>query len=245
MQRNPRGVRATAAGDALIRHARLILGQVEQMRGELRRFGSGLKGRLRLLSNTAAMVGFLPAQLRQFLVAHPALSIDLEEHPSAYIVQALVDRRADLGIVADTADLDLLQTHPIFSDQLVVVTSAAHRLAGQSSVSFADVLDEAVVGMADAALEIYLGERASRLGRKIEYRIKLRSAEHLALHVEAGVGISILPRSLAHALHHDLAVLPLAEPWATRQLYLCARDFHQLPPHALLLVEQLLLLPRA
>src|SRR5258708_4208328 len=43
LERNRRGVTTTAAGDALIRHARLILDQVEQMRGEMRTYGTGLK----------------------------------------------------------------------------------------------------------------------------------------------------------------------------------------------------------
>src|SRR5215472_13059717 len=47
-ERTSRGVRATAAGDALARHARLITNQVEEMRGDLRRFATGLKGRVRL-----------------------------------------------------------------------------------------------------------------------------------------------------------------------------------------------------
>ena len=44
LERNRRGIRPTAAGDALVHHARLILGQVEQMRGELRDYAKGLKG---------------------------------------------------------------------------------------------------------------------------------------------------------------------------------------------------------
>src|SRR6202000_670953 len=72
LERNRRGVTATAAGDALIRPAPLILGQVEQMRGELRTYGTGLKGRIRLLSNTAGMA-VLPHQLGRFLIAYPDL----------------------------------------------------------------------------------------------------------------------------------------------------------------------------
>lgn len=135
LERNRRGVRATAAGDALVRHARSILEQVEQMRGELRTYATGLKGRVRVLSNTAAMAAFLPPQLCQFLAAHPDLSIDLEERPSADIVQALADRRADLGIVADITDLSMLQTHLVASDGLVVVASQSHRMARQSNVA--------------------------------------------------------------------------------------------------------------
>lgn len=240
LERNRRGVRATAAGEALVRHARSILGQVEQMRGELRTYATGLKGRIRLLSNTAAMVAFLPSQLCRFLTTHPDLSIDLEERPSVDIVQALVDRRADLGVVADTADLGMLQTHLIAHDQLVVVASHAHRLARESSVAFADVLDEPIVGMADTALETHLAERASRLGRQLDYRIQLRNSEHVAMHVEAGVGISILSEGMAKTLRRDLVIVPLSEAWATRRLYLCARDFSALTPHADLLAQQLL-----
>ena len=240
LERNRRGVRATAAGEALVRHARTILGQVEQMRGELRTYAKGLKGRISLLSNTAAMVGFLPAQLCRFLVAHPDLSIDLDERTSSDIVHAIVAGRADFGIVADTTDFGTTQTHLVSSDQLVVVANRTHRVALQSHVAFSDILGERIVGMADAALETYLGERASRLGYQLDYRIRLRNIDHVAMHVEAGVGISILSEALARSLRRDLAVVPLSEAWATRRLFLCARDFSKLTPHAALLVRQLL-----
>lgn len=240
LERNRRGVRVTPAGEALVRHARSILGQVEQMRGELRNYATGLKGRIRLLSNTAAMAAFLPPQLCRFLAAHHDLSIDLEERPSVDIVQALADRRADLGIVADVTDLAPLQTHLIASDQLVVVAGHAHPVAGKPAVAFADILDEPIVGMADTALEAHLAERAARLGRQLDYRIQLRQLDNVAMYVEEGIGISILSGALARTIRRDLAILPLSEPWASRKLYLCARDFSGLTPHAELLARQLL-----
>ena len=240
LERNRRGVRATAAGQALVRHARAILAQVEQMRGELRTYATGLKGRIRLLSNTAAMASFLPPQLCRFLAAHPDLSIDLDERPSIEIVQTLVDKRADLGIVADVTDLGVLQTHLIASDELFVVVGRAHRLARQEKVVFADILAEPIVGMRDTALETHLAERAARLGRQLDYRIQLRSTEHVGMHVEAGIGVSIMSGALARTIRRDLAILPLAQDWAVRRLYLCARDFASLTPHAQLLAQQLL-----
>jgi DNA-binding transcriptional LysR family regulator len=240
LDRNRRGVRPTPAGESLVRHARTILGQVEQMRGELRGYATGLKGRVRLLANTAAIATVLPPRLCGFLAAHPDLSIDLEERPSADIVAALAERRADLGVVADTTDPGMLQMRPVARDELVVVARAGHHLAQRQAVGFADILDEPIVGMADTALEIYLAERAARLGRQLDYRIRLRSTEHLATYVEAGIGIAILSGAAAVALRGELAVLPLAEAWAVRQLMLCARDFAALPPLAGLLAEELL-----
>src|SRR5215470_4374868 len=159
LERSRRGVTTTAAGDALIRHARLILDQVEQMRGELRTYGTGLKGRIKLLSNTAGLAGFLPHQLGRFLMAYPDLSIDLSERPSAEIAVAIADGRADLGVVADIADLAALETRVVAQDQLVVVVSETHRLFDQQSIGFADVVGEPFVGLSDAALEAHLGAR--------------------------------------------------------------------------------------
>jgi DNA-binding transcriptional LysR family regulator len=211
------------------------------MRAELRTYATGLKGRIRLMANSAALATFLPGRLCRFLTDHPDLSVDLEERPSSAIAVAVAAARVDLGIAASIADLAALQTRLIAHDQLVVVAPAAHRLGARQSVAFSDIVDEAFVGMADAALEIHLGERAARLGRQIHYRVQLRGAADVATLVAAGVGIAVLPEACAAALRRpELALLPLAEPWAARQLYLCARDFCALTPHAGLLAQQLM-----
>ena len=58
--------------------------------------------------------------------------------------------------------------------------------------------------------------------------------------VEAGVGIAILSEvSAAELRRPGLMILPLVEPWALRQLHLCARDFSALTPQAKLLAQQL------
>jgi DNA-binding transcriptional LysR family regulator len=240
LERNRRGVQATPAGESFMRHARAILAQVEQMRGELRTYATGLKGRIRFLSNTAALVSYLPPRLARFLAAHPDLSIDLEERPSYEIVPAVTEGRADLGLVADITDLARLQTHLVAQDRLVVVVSQKHRIAQEEAVPFVDVVGEPFVGLADAALEMHLAERASRLGRQIEYRIQIRGIENVGLLVEAGIGIAILSEVSAKTLMRPgLAILTLAEPWATRRLFLCARDFATLAPQARLLMKAL------
>ena len=60
LERGRRGVSATPAGGALLHHARLVIQQVERMRGELGEDAHRLKGHVRLLANTAAMAEVLP-----------------------------------------------------------------------------------------------------------------------------------------------------------------------------------------
>jgi DNA-binding transcriptional LysR family regulator len=240
LTRTRRGVQPTPAGEAFVRHARMILGQVEQMRGDLRTYATGLKGRIRLMSNTAALASFLPPRLARFLATHPDLSIDLDERTSIDIVKAMSEGRADLGLIADNTNFANLQTHLVAQDQLVVIASRAHRIGGRDEVGFAEIVGEPFVGLADAALEMHLAERASRIGRQISYRIQMRGIENVGMMVEAGVGIGILSEASARRLERPgLAIMPLAEPWAMRRLYLCARDFDALTPHAALLAKQL------
>ncbi|MFM0049462.1 LysR substrate-binding domain-containing protein [Caballeronia grimmiae] len=241
LERNRRGVQATAAGESFVRHARMILGQVEQMRGELRTYATGLRGRIKLMSNTAALAAYLPPRLTRFLAAHPDLSIDLDERPSADIVQAVMEGRADLGIVADITDLGGIETRLVTQDQLVVVASRTHRVAKESAVAFADIVGEAFVGLADAALEMHLAEKASRLGRQLNYRIQMRSIDNVGMLVEAGIGIAILSRASAQLLGRpELAIAPLSEPWAARRLHVCARSFDALTPQANLLARAIM-----
>jgi DNA-binding transcriptional LysR family regulator len=121
LERRPRGVRPTPAGQAVAHHARVVLGQLEQMRGELGQYAKGLRGHVRVLANTAAVAEFLPDALASFLSDHPAIDVDLEERPSREIVAAIAGGLADFGIVADTVDLGALETLPFQTDQLVLV----------------------------------------------------------------------------------------------------------------------------
>lgn len=85
-----------------------------------------------------------------------------------------------------------------------------------------------------------MGERAARLGRQINYRVRLRSIEDVGMLAAADVGIAVMSEaSVAHLPVSELKVLTLTEPWAIRQLYLCARDFTALAPHTSLLAQRL------
>ena len=241
LDRGRRGVTPTAAGRALLHHARSIGAAVEQMRGDLRGFSTGLKGSIRMLSNTAALVELLPAALRTFLAAHPDVDIDIEERTSADIVAAVAEGRAEFGVIANSADAGRLETIALSSDRLVLIVPATHPLAGREAVSFAELLEEPFVGLSAGALHSYLADHAARLGRRINYRVRLRSFDAVARLVEAGVGLGIVPLAAA-ALWRATGIrtVPLSDGWADRQLLMCAGDFKALSPHARLFIDHVI-----
>jgi DNA-binding transcriptional LysR family regulator len=242
LERGRRGVRPTPAGEALVHHARVVLQQVERMKGELGDYARGLKGHVRVLGNTAAMSEFLPDALATYLAAHPNIDIDLEERPSYQIVQAVAQGMADLGIVADTVDLGALETFPFRLDRLVLVVPRGHRLARRRQVAFRDIVRHEFVGLGGAsALQDHIGEHAVRAGRALKLRVRVHGFDALCRMVERGVGLGIVPEAAARRCRRTMAIgaVRLADPWALRHLTICVRRFDALPVHAQRLVEHL------
>jgi DNA-binding transcriptional LysR family regulator len=242
-ERQRRGVTPTPAGLALIHHARLVTRQLERMRGDLGQFAKGLRGRVRLLSNTAATLEFLPPLLGKFLASHPRIDVEIEDRPSPDIVRAVARGSADLGIVADVVDAAAeLETMPFAQDRLVLVTPKRHALGKRKRLAFREVLDQDFVGLpTGSALQVYVDGQAARAGQRLKTRIRLSGFDATCKVVESGIGIAVVSKIAADRCRRSMAieVVPLSDAWAVRRLRICARSFRDLPAPARDLVDAL------
>lgn len=242
LERNRRGVLPTPAGQALLQHARLIGQQVERLQYDLAQYAHGQQGQVRLLCNTAALTEYLPELLAAYLSRHPGVSVDVQELPSLRIVQSITQGMADLGIISTAAPNEHLQTRPFRDDPLVLAMPIGHPLAEQAMPTFVDSLAHGHVGLgANSALALHLEEQALREGRRMQVRVRAEGFDGVIRMVAGGAGVAVVP--LASVRRWE-GVLPLrwvamSEPWANRQLLLCARDFEALPGYAAALVKQL------
>jgi molybdate transport repressor ModE-like protein len=242
LHRERQGVQPTLAGRTLTHHARILLQQAERMHGELAQFAEGIKGQVRLMSNTNALTEFLPEPLSDFLASHPQVNIDLEERLSDEIVAAVADGTADIGIVAGTVEVAGLETSPFRIDRFVLVVAPNHALATVEQIAFAEVLDFDFVGLdRSSALQRFLAEKAERIGRRLKLRVQLRSFDAVCRLVECNVGIGIVPASTAerHAKTMFTHRIELTDEWALRNLTICMRREADLPIYARELVRHL------
>jgi DNA-binding transcriptional LysR family regulator len=242
LERGRRGVRPTAAGAALLHHARLVLAEIAALRGELDAHARGLKGRVRLVSNTVALAEFLPAVLAGWLAAHPAIDLDVEERPSDDIVRDVMAGRADIGIAADSVDLGALERFPFAVDRLVLVVPRRHRLARKKRIGFVEAAAEPFVGLAgDSALQRHLAGHAARAGRPLALRVAVQGFDAVCLMVEAGIGVAVVPAAAAARCRHSMAIVPvaLADRWSKRRLMVGMRRLDGLAPPARALAEHL------
>ncbi len=241
LERDRRGVRPTPAGRALLHHARVVMGQVERMRGELGEYAQGLKGHVRLLANTVAMAEHLPEVLAAFLATNPNVDVDLDERPSIEVARAVAEELADVGVAADHAELGGLECFPFRTDRLVLAVPPGHALCGHRRIAFAEALGSDFVGLSgDSALHQHLAGHAGRTGSRMRLRVRVRGLDTACRMVALGAGIAVVPEAVARR-HGTLALVCLDEPWAERRLMVVVRRLDTLPAHARRLVDRLLI----
>ncbi len=242
LERGRRGVESTPAGDTLAHHARLVLGQIARMRGELGEHAEARRTRVRVWANTAAATEFLPRPLAGFLRHHPNVHIDLKERQSTETVKAVLNGSAEIGIVSDAVEHGTLQTFAFAIDKLVLIVARDHALCGRRRVALKEVVEEDFIGLsAGSALQEYLGEQALFAGQQFYFRARVRTFENICSMVEQGAGLGIVPATAAKRYRGTPGVhtVELTDPWATRQLLICVRDLETLQRPERALVDAL------
>lgn len=242
LYRHRRGVNLTLAGNELLAHASRVMAELARLDGALSNYANGVKGQVRLVANTSAIVQFLPRDLSSFLKLHPTVKIDLEEHTSEAVHEMLDDGAADLGIMVPQRPLESLRACLYRADELMVLMTPDHPLAQRTSLRFADTLEYDYVGLPrGTSLCNAMVSASETLGLSLRLRIQATSFDGLRRMAALGLGIGILPRgSVVPFLQTEgLAAVPLDETWARRELMLVSKPHETLPMLARILHEHL------
>lgn len=232
LYRDSRGVELTPAGQRLLKHARLIMRQVDYLKCEFTTNDADSAGHIRIFANTTAVTEFLPEVLAGFLAKRPAVTVDLQERMSRDIVRGVLDGSTDMGIIAGPVEATGLQVMHFSTDRLVLVVPAGHVLAGPKPVELKQTLAFQHIGLHEGTtLLSFLRDHVERLGQNFSLRIQVSSFEAICRMVEAGVGIGIIPESAAlrHSRTMRLEIVEIDEPWAIRERSILVRELDALP----------------
>jgi DNA-binding transcriptional LysR family regulator len=238
--RTHQGVSLTPAGELFLHHCRLLLRQLEHLWGDMQGYAKWVKGHLRIFANTTAISEFLPSVLSEYLSTHPGVNVDLREHLSPYIVDAVREGATDIGIAAGNINTEGLETFSYKRDRLVLVTPLVHPLSQHQSIPFDASLEFDYVSLAQAsAINGFLALPTE--GRPFRVRLQVSNFEVLFRMVERNVGVSVIPESVArrHVKTNAIRIIPLSDDWAERDLQICVRDFKLLPAFARELIDLL------
>jgi DNA-binding transcriptional LysR family regulator len=242
LKRGRRGVELTAAGESLLDHARVIMHEVEAMRGDLSAFAGGARASVHMLANTSGLSEHLPKALAAFLREHSEINVDVEERESTDIAAAIANGAADLGFAAEHALPESFERFLFTEDRLVLVSARRSAFAGRRQVDFQEAAGHDFVGLTNTtALNLHVAKHAAQLGMRFRFRARLRDFDAICQMVAADVGIAVVPEAAARrcAQSMPIAIVRIRDAWANRRLVICARNFRSLPRPAKQLVDYL------
>jgi molybdate transport repressor ModE-like protein len=137
-ERTNRGVIPTAFGDALVRHAKLMLVQVSNATQELDDLAEGSSGRVVVGALLAAAPQLLPSAIELLLKERPHVAVKIIEGTNDALMPALLAGEMDLivgRLPAYRAPTKLVQ-EKLFDERIVAIAGHQHPLSGKKKLGF-------------------------------------------------------------------------------------------------------------
>lgn len=228
LERSNRVIQLTAAGKALLVHARQTVEQADLAITAARDAAAGYVGLLRLTYVGSAMYGRLAKVVRTFRREYSEVKLDLKEATTAAQVMALREGATDLAVLLPPLSNDAgLCLHPFDEDCLAIALPTAHPLSKQEVVTLSDLADEpfvmwpAVEGRGFYHRVIQLCTAAGFVPWVVQEAYQMHGV--LAL-VAVEIGVSVVPASMTGFRREEIVYRPLDVENSAFTLLLCHRD---------------------
>lgn len=237
--RTRRRVELTVEGSRLLEEARRFIGQLERSVSELRGMAAGEQGRLRVGFVSLADYGVLPDLLRRYKSARPGIALALREMLSPEQASALAAGELDFGLLLPPVAGEAALEHLVVQrERFVVALPARHRLARRRGrLAMSGLAGEPLVMIPrDIAPRLYDIVRglAARGGFPLNVAQEAIQMQTVVSLVSSGLGISIVPASVANLGRRGVVYRELAErhprldlwlAWPRAPLGAAAREF--------------------
>ncbi|MGO9489760.1 MAG: LysR substrate-binding domain-containing protein [Solirubrobacteraceae bacterium] len=237
LERHPRGVSLTAAGQTLVGHAEGILARLQAAEEALGAIAGLRGGHLRMASFPTAGATLMPLAIANFRTAHPEVELSLAEGEPEEIAPRLRAGELDLALLFEFAGESLLGERvtrvELLEDPMFLALPRQHRLATRRQLRLEDLSGQAWVQTS----------RSSPCARHVvrschaagfEPNVAFESDDYLTVQglVAAGVGVALIPRMALSTVREDIAIRSLSPAPPVRRVIAAAPAGARLVPAA-------------
>ncbi|WP_159914699.1 LysR family transcriptional regulator [Pantoea sp. 18069] len=213
--RSHAGVTPTPAGMQLYEDARRLLSDADAVRERIQRLPQGPEGSVTVATPFLLASLLLGPVLAGLQRSHPRIRVFVLDDLSLMVRKAMLDRRADVGILVDTPQLDSLRCTPLARETIFVCghdvdgTVApllrASTAGGYPEIDFAQAARLPLVLQSRRfSIRQTVEQAASRLGVSLNVVHEHDSARVIRSLYQCGAGFTFTPAcSLADSPHQD------------------------------------------
>jgi len=234
LDRSPRGVLLTGAGQALVARARVILGVLEEARAELDRLTGELAGQVRVGTVASAAASLVSEAATRLLSEHAELELTVTVAEPADSISQLAAGDLDVAVV-DVYDgvpipfPDYLTASELITEPLLVVAAPGVLPAGRLTLAGLAEQDWVMPPLTAACGQAV---RLACRAEGFEPRVRWETDDMLLLvrAVAAAHGIAVLPRLAVADNVAEVELRPLSGPRMSRRLIALTRTSSQARP---------------
>jgi LysR family transcriptional regulator, benzoate and cis,cis-muconate-responsive activator of ben and cat genes len=214
-------IRLTQAGEALLKHARVMILSIEDVKLEVRRIDQGARGRLRIGFVGSATHGILPTMIKSFRRNYPDVDLSLWAMNNAQQHRALVRREIDIAIARPRIDDAEVKSVPFYEEPLILAAYDALEIDTRRPVSLEALQRQTFVlypeqprpSFADTVLDLCRAE-----GFEPAHYVFCMDYQTAISLVAVGEGVSVVPRSVGNTGHQGVRFASVSNPQAVTGL---------------------------
>ncbi len=235
LDRTPKGIRLTSAGEALLRHTELIFARVEGAEAELEAIAGLRGGRVRLESFPTGGSSLIPAATAIFRERHPEVELLLTIAAPDRFEERLRGAEIDIALVVESGlepagrHQGLHRVH-VLDDPMYAVLPVGHRLAKRKNLCLTDLAEESWLMDASPCPDADVVTGAC-MAAGFSPRVAIEHEDYAAIQgfVAAGVGVSLVPELALQGVRDDVVVRSLKDCAPVRQVVALTSNEGQRP----------------
>lgn len=216
----------TPFGEYCLPRFRELINQHDRLVADVRHMADGHQGRVTLATVPSVASRLMPGFLASFVARHPEININLHDENAEFVCRLVASGEVDLGISSMWVEDEALSFTPLFEDSVGVVMHRDHHLAGYSHLHWQDLASERFI--ANGTSRLLKHTAAASLVDNNDFFIS--NMISLLAMLEAGQGITTLPRLAFPVASETLCFVPLSEPRLVRKIGIIKRAGRSLSP---------------
>ncbi len=215
----------TAQGAVVLEYAKHLLNTATNTFADIEHvIGTG-RHRIRIGAIPSAVTLTAAVIARYNAVHDQHVEILLQDMPNDALLAALHTGKLDLCVGIKPPDSASLDTVTLFEDELVLIVSNQHALAGAKEVHWRQMAGEEIVLFTQGSIWEFASAALLQHGLASSRRYQVVHSESLYGVVRAGIAIGIMPSLYTSYLRDDsLHVAPLRFPTLKRKIVLMRRN---------------------
>jgi len=228
----------TPFGKHFLPHAKELIAHHDSIAQDMTLMREHKAGHLRLASVPSIACRILPEIISNFVADSPDLHISFYDDNSQAVLRKVIKQQVDLGIASlpDAQEYKELVFTPIWQDHIGVVCHVDHPLANATSLDWKELRQYRLIS--NGTTRLLADTEAAPLMKDSQFYIS--NMLSLIAMLEAGVGISTLPRFAFPQDNKNLRFIALSNPLVIRDIGMVYLENKSMSPSAQALHDYIL-----